>query len=152
MIGRVSGRLGWGSRRVLMVVVTALAMLGATVTGAWAAGPTAYVINAHGGTFSPIDAATNTGQQTLNDPTLVGDWDFYSGSTADTTGNWSSFDLYGDATVSSSGLQVDGPETAMTLRRAGGTRPAIRGLGSTQRRWSLVSHHRLRASSRSAPG
>lgn len=42
-------------------------------------------------------------------PSPVGDWNFQSGSTADTTGNWSNFDLYGDAQVNAgTGLQVDG--------------------------------------------
>ncbi|MFL5844440.1 MAG: HYR domain-containing protein [Solirubrobacteraceae bacterium] len=43
----------------------------------------------------------------LTEADLVGRWNFASGSTADTTGNWSSFALHG-ATVSGAGLAVTG--------------------------------------------
>ena len=41
-------------------------------------------------------------------PPLVGAWNFASGSTADSTGNWSTFNLNGSATLSSTGLVVNG--------------------------------------------
>lgn len=40
---------------------------------------------------------------------LIGDWNFASGSGADTTGNWTNFQLHGNATIDNGQLVVAGP-------------------------------------------
>ncbi len=52
--------------------------------------------------------ASLAGPAAAADPTLVGDWSFDSPTSGDSTGNWSTFELKGSATVSDGQLVVDG--------------------------------------------
>lgn len=64
---------------------------------------------AAGALLPVIPAAMTITSATASSPALVGDWKFTSSSgTADTTGNWSNFELHGGATVDNSGLEVTG--------------------------------------------
>jgi YVTN family beta-propeller protein len=57
---RLEGRLRPGLRASVVAVV----LLGVCASGAWAAGPTAYVVNSGSGTVTPINVATNNSPKT----------------------------------------------------------------------------------------
>jgi hypothetical protein len=78
-------------------------------------------------------------------PPLVGAWNFTSGSTADTTGNWSTFKLHGSASLSSTGLIVNGTGNGANAASAWGAASGYSGPALTNK--TLVAWVRLDSTS-----
>jgi adhesin/invasin len=78
----------------------------ATLTSAASPGTADVSATINGAPVSSGDASVVFAAHLPGD--LVGDWNFVSGSGADLTGNWSTFDLQGTASLSGLGLAVSG--------------------------------------------
>jgi hypothetical protein len=92
-----------------------------------------------------LPAAFATG--TASTPSLIGDWNFASGSGLDTTGNWTGFQLHGDATITDGQLTVAGPTTPTNYAQATAWAEASGYQGSTITDKTMISWVKLDATS-----